>query len=55
MLDQTDLDNLSVLFSKVKSGTIDEWLNERSEDELEYAVNLLKLVNASRETFCNTI
>lgn len=55
MLDQTDLDNLSVIYSKMKDGSIDNWLSERSEDELEYAVNLLKAFNNAKENFCNLI
>ena len=55
MIDQQDRDNVVALIIKAANGSLDEWLDTLSDDELEYALKLLKAYNASREKFINSL
>ncbi len=55
MTDKTDVENLVVLITRSADGTLTDWLDTLEEEELEYALNLLKEYNAARERFVNLL
>lgn len=54
-MDNTDIDNLRAIVIRRDNGSLDEWLETLDEDELQYALNLLLLLNASRDAFVDSI
>lgn len=55
MTDKTDVENLVVLIARAADGTLTDWLDTLEEEELEYALNLLKGYNAARDRFVNSL
>lgn len=55
MTDQNDRDNVVALIMRAANGSLDEFLETMSQEELEYALNLLQTYNASKENFINSL
>lgn len=54
-MNRDDIDNLRAIMIRKVDGTLDEWLETLSEEELQYALILLQQLNTSRDVFVNSI
>lgn len=53
-MNKDDIDNLKAIIIRSQNGSLDEWLDTLTEDELKYALTLLLTLNASRQAFVDS-
>lgn len=54
-MNKHDRDNLMFLLANANTETFDNWLNSISEDDLEYALELLLEYRESKDKFAESI
>ena len=53
-MNKDDIDNLKAIIIRSQNGSLDEWFDTLTDEELKYALTLLLTLNASRQAFVDS-
>ena len=54
-MNESDLGNMQFIMTKINDGELNEWLDSLDMDDLEYTLDLLKMVLQSKQAFLNSL